>query len=65
MEAPGAGAERRTHVLLIQSMMPKSEKPDPKPKLLEQVRRCSRTRHFSRRTEEAYVRWIRGYVTVI
>ena len=62
MEAPGAGAERRTHVLLIHSMMPKSEKLDPKPKLLEQVRRCSRARHFSRRTEEAYVRWIRGYV---
>ena len=33
-----------------------------RPKLLEQVRRCARARHFARRTEEAYVRWIRRYV---
>lgn len=32
------------------------------PKLLEQVRRCARSRHFSPRTEEAYVAWIRRYV---
>jgi hypothetical protein len=33
-----------------------------KPKLLEQVRRSARARHLSRRTEEANVRWIRGFV---
>jgi integron integrase len=32
------------------------------PKLLDQVRRCARSRHFSPRTEEAYVAWIRRYV---
>ncbi|MSR19953.1 MAG: hypothetical protein EXR91_03110 [Gemmatimonadetes bacterium] len=32
------------------------------PKLLEQVRRCARSRHFSPRTEEAYVAWIRRSV---
>lgn len=32
------------------------------PKLLDQVRRCARSRHFSPRTVEAYVAWIRRYV---
>lgn len=36
--------------------------PERKPKLLEQVRRCARSRHLSPRTEEAYVAWIRRYV---
>ncbi len=33
-----------------------------KPKLLEQVRETIRQRHFSRRTEEAYVEWTRRFV---
>lgn len=33
-----------------------------KPKLLDQVRDAIRTRHYSRRTEEAYVHWIRRYI---
>lgn len=32
------------------------------PKLLDRVRAAIRTRHYSRRTEEAYVHWIRRYV---
>jgi len=32
------------------------------PRLLEQVRRATRARQFSRRTEEAYVAWVRRYV---
>jgi hypothetical protein len=32
-----------------------------KPRLLDQVRREIRRRHYSRRTEEAYVRWIRRF----
>lgn len=32
------------------------------PKLLDQVRRAIRARHYSRRTEEAYVHWIRRYI---
>ena len=32
------------------------------PKLLDRVRNAIRTRHYSRRTEEAYVAWIRRYI---
>jgi len=32
------------------------------PKLLDVVRRAIRARHYSRRTEEAYVHWIRKYI---
>ncbi|HEV7238060.1 MAG TPA: integron integrase [Thermoanaerobaculia bacterium] len=34
---------------------------DP-PRLLDRVREAIRTRHYSRRTEEAYVGWIRRYI---
>ena len=34
---------------------------DP-PKLLDRVREAIRTRHYSRRTEEAYVGWIRRFI---
>ncbi|MDP9349505.1 MAG: integron integrase [Gemmatimonadota bacterium] len=33
-----------------------------KPKLLDQVRYAVRVRHYSRRTEDAYVRWVRRFV---
>ena len=33
-----------------------------RPKLLDQVRQAVRTRHFSRRTERAYVGWIRRFI---
>ena len=33
-----------------------------KPKLLEQVRQLMRLRHYSLRTEEAYIGWIRRYI---
>jgi integrase len=32
------------------------------PKLLDRVRAAIRARHYSRRTEEAYVHWIRRYI---
>ena len=32
------------------------------PKLLDRVRDAVRMRHYSRRTEEAYVHWIRRYI---
>lgn len=35
--------------------------PQP-PRLLDQVRRAIRTRHYSRRTEKAYAGWVRRYV---
>ena len=34
----------------------------PKPHLLERVRAALRIRHYSRRTEKAYVAWIRRYI---
>jgi integron integrase len=34
----------------------------PKPRLLDRVREALRIRHYSRRTEEAYVVWIRRYI---
>ena len=34
----------------------------PPPKLLDRVRDAVRTRHYSRRTEEAYIHWIRRYI---
>jgi len=36
--------------------------PDKAPKLLEQVKRCIRDKHYSLRTEESYVYWIRWYI---
>jgi hypothetical protein len=33
-----------------------------KPKLLDQVRYAIRTKHYSLRTEEAYVQWIRRFI---
>ena len=34
----------------------------PKPRLLDRVREAIRARHYSRRTEKAYVAWIRRYI---
>jgi len=34
----------------------------PKPRLLDRVRETVRTRHYSRRTEKAYVHWIKRYI---
>jgi hypothetical protein len=33
-----------------------------KPKLLDQIRHAIRTRHYSPRTEETYVHWIRRFI---
>ena len=35
----------------------------PKPRLLDRVRSVIRARHYSRRTEKAYVAWIRRYIS--
>ncbi len=34
----------------------------PKPKLLDQVRQSLRACHYSRRTEEVYVMWIKRFI---
>ena len=36
--------------------------PPPPPRLLDRVREALRARHYSRRTEKAYVHWIRRYI---
>jgi integron integrase len=36
--------------------------PTQKPKLLDQVRQAIRTRHYSPRTEETYVHWIKRFI---
>lgn len=35
---------------------------NPKPKLLDRVRQAIRTRHYSNKTEKAYVHWIKRYI---
>jgi hypothetical protein len=34
----------------------------PKPKLLDQVRQAIRARHYSPKTEESYVHWIKRFI---
>jgi hypothetical protein len=34
----------------------------PKPRLLDQVRAALRLRHYSYRTEQTYVTWIKRYI---
>ena len=34
----------------------------PKPRLLDRVREAIRARHYSRRTEKAYVHWIKRFI---
>ena len=41
---------------------PEAEYGPSKPRLLDQVRAAIRTRHYSYRTEEAYVGWIRRFI---
>jgi integron integrase len=35
---------------------------EPRPKLLDQVRQAIRTRHYSPRTEETYIHWIKRFI---
>jgi hypothetical protein len=37
-------------------------RPSPPPRLLDRVRTALRTRHYSARTEKAYVGWIRRFI---
>jgi integrase len=41
---------------------PTEREPAAKPRLLDQVRQAIRTRHYSPRTEKAYVRWIIRFI---
>jgi hypothetical protein len=54
----GAGTHAR-RALLVRETGPAEA---PKPRLLDRVRQAIGTRHYSRRTEKAYVHWIKRYV---
>jgi len=45
-----------------ESFAPGQEKLQTQPKLLDQVRAKIRTMHYSRRTEEAYINWIKKFI---
>src|SRR5262249_29189038 len=49
----------RTSTLRVAEPDPASA---PKPRLLDRVRAAIRARHYSRRTEQAYVHWIKRYI---
>jgi hypothetical protein len=36
--------------------------PERKPRLLEQLREATRYKHYSYRTEQAYVHWVRRFI---
>jgi hypothetical protein len=55
---PPAGGDRRAPWACRESGPPEP----PKPRLLDRVRQALRARHLSRRTEEAYVAWIRRFI---
>lgn len=45
-----------------QASLQSSPSGPPKPKLLDQVRQAIRTRHYSPRTEETYVGWLKRFI---
>ncbi|HZC78978.1 MAG TPA: integron integrase, partial [Ktedonobacterales bacterium] len=42
--------------------MPSTDPPPRQPRLMEQLRGALRARHYSRRTEQAYVQWARRFI---
>ena len=61
----GIVAARRGHYAWRRctvAMREASHSDAPKPRLLDQVRAAIRARHYSRRTEDAYVAWIRRFI---
>jgi integrase len=51
-----------TIIPLIRPRPGQAAGPPVKPRLLDQVRQSLRTRHYSPRTEKAYVAWIRRFI---
>jgi integron integrase len=51
-----------SHRSLQRGVMRRRAAAGQKPKLLDQVREAIRTRHYSMRTEEAYVSWIKRFI---
>src|ERR1043166_6137938 len=44
------------------AFLPTPKIPDPPPRLLDSVRQHLRVRHYSIRTEQAYVHWIKRFI---
>ena len=49
------------HIMLNRDSTPVGQG-DPPPRLLDRVRQAIRARHYSRRTDQAYVAWIRRFI---
>lgn len=56
------GKEKKTGGLQAAEPQPQSPSPPSAPRLLDQVRHRLRTRHYSLRTEKAYVDWIKRFI---
>jgi integrase-like protein len=56
---PVMSCRSRRHATAVHEAAPPSP---PGPRLLDRVRAALRLRHYSRRTEKAYVAWIRRYI---
>lgn len=63
---PQSGPEKQTGSALLRALQPVAERGSlpqrQRPKLLDQVRAAIRVRHYSLRTEEAYVQWIKRFI---
>lgn len=44
------------------SIIPSYQRPQNKPKLLDQLREALRSRHYSRRTEQTYCHWVKRFI---
>ena len=67
----GHGASRQSHPISyraspggVTTLAAREVRPvgAPKPRLLDRVRAAIRARHYNRRTEKAYLSWIRRYI---
>jgi hypothetical protein len=62
-DGSGPGSSRPSaRVPLPESPPPRDEPASRRPKLLVRVREAIRSLHYSPRTEQAYVRWIKKYI---
>ena len=59
LRAPLTDAVRSGSALLVRESTPPMSGP---PRLLDRVRATVRARHYSRKTEKAYVAWIRRFI---
>ena len=59
---PGAGLVYQAPSFAPWIVCETSPPSPPRPRLLDRVRQAIRTRHYSRRTEKAYVHWIQRFI---